>query len=96
MCCFQAGSLTSRRMKPASATILTLSVYIIDTVLRTIPYFADLHGYFLTHHMAVWTQCFQQQLPWDKIIHSLLYLGSFNLLFLSLGAIYFFRRDFKS
>ena len=83
-------------MKPASATIMTLSVYIIDTVVRSIPYFESIRHYSLSHHMAIWAQSFQQDLPWDKILHSIAYLGAWNLLFLSAGAIYFFRRDFKS
>jgi ABC-2 type transport system permease protein len=83
-------------MKPATATILTLSVYLIDFILHSVPQFQDLRGYFLAHHMSIWTQCFQQQLPWGTIGRSMLYLGLFDLLFLSAGAAYFFRRDFKS
>jgi ABC-2 type transport system permease protein len=83
-------------MKPASATIMTLSVYIIDTVVRNIPYFENFRGYFLTHHMAIWTQVFQQQLPWGTILKSIEYLGFWNLLFVFAGAFYFCRRDFKS
>jgi ABC-2 type transport system permease protein len=83
-------------MKPASATIMTLSVYIVDSVVRAIPYFEDIRGYFLTHHMAVWAQAFQQELPWRQIFGSISYLGAWNLFFLCAGAIYFCRRDFKS
>jgi ABC-2 type transport system permease protein len=83
-------------MKPATAAIMTISVYLIDTVLRNIPYFESLRGCFLTQHMAVWQQCFQPHLPWGTILHSLLFLGACNVLFLCAGAIYFFRRDFKS
>ena len=83
-------------MKPASATVMTLSIYIVDTVVGNVPYFEDFRSYFLTHHMSAWTQVFQPTIPWTQIVHSLLYLGAFDLLFLSIGALYFARRDFKS
>jgi ABC-2 type transport system permease protein len=83
-------------VKPASATVLTLSLYIVDTVVRNVPYFEDYKIYFLTHHMAIWTQVFQPTIPWSSLVHSVLYLGAFDLLFVSLGTLYFARRDFKS
>jgi len=83
-------------MKPATATIMTLSVYIVDTVLRNIPYFEDLHKFFLTHHMSVWTQSFQQEIPQRQILESISYLGAYDFLFFCAGAVYFLRRDFKS
>jgi ABC-2 type transport system permease protein len=83
-------------VKPASATVLTLSLYIIDAIVRNVPYFEDYKIYCLTHHMGLWTQVFQPTIPWARLVHSTLYLGAFDLLFLSLGAFYFARRDFKS
>jgi ABC-2 type transport system permease protein len=83
-------------MKPASATIMTLSVYLADTVVRSIPYFESIRIYCLSNHMAIWVQSFQQELPWQKMLESISYLSAWNLLFLSLGARYFLRRDFKS
>ena len=83
-------------IKPASATVMTLSIYIFDSVLCNVPYFENLRGYFLSHHMSMWTHVFQPQIPWSQIGYSLLYLGAFDLLFLSIGIYYFARRDFKS
>ncbi len=83
-------------MKPASATVLTLSLFIVDNIVRNVPYFEDIQGYFLTHHMSMWTQAFQPTIPWANLLHSILYLGAFDLLFLAIGAFYFARRDFKS
>jgi ABC-2 type transport system permease protein len=83
-------------VKPASATVLTLSLYLVDTIVGNIPYFPDLKIYLLTHHMGMWTQAFQPTVPWGRVTHSMLYLASFDLLFFSLGALYFARRDFKS
>ena len=83
-------------IKPASATIMALSFYFVDYVVIHVPYFEDYKIYFLTHHMLVWTQVFQPTIPWGKLVHSSLYLGAFDLLFFSIGAYYFARRDFKS
>ena len=83
-------------MKPASATILTLSLFLIDTILRNVPYFENIRRYFLTEHMQGWTQVFQPTIDWRHLLHSLLYLGAFDLLFLAIGIGYFARRDFKS
>jgi len=83
-------------MKPASATVLTLSCYLMDTIIRNVPYFENMQAYFLTHHMGIWTQAFQPEIPWMRVLHSTLYLGAFDLLFLAIGAFYFGRRDFKS
>jgi ABC-2 type transport system permease protein len=83
-------------IKPASATICTLTVYIVDTVLRNIPYFEDLRGYFITYHMADWAQCFQQKLPWERLVHSGEYLILVDTVCVALGTLYFLRRDFKA
>jgi ABC-2 type transport system permease protein len=83
-------------VKPATATILTLSIYLFDSIIRGVPYFDNFQDYLLTHHMAMWTQVFQLDIPWSKIGYSILYLGSFDLLFVSIGIYYFGRRDFKS
>ena len=83
-------------LKPATATILTLSIYLFDSIIRGVPYFDNLQDYLLTHHMAMWIQVFQPTIPWSNIGHSILYLGSFDLLFISIGTWYFARRDFKA
>jgi ABC-2 type transport system permease protein len=83
-------------MKPASATIMTLSIYIFDSVIRAVPFFENLQTYLLTHNMAMWMQVFQPEIPWARLIHAVLYLGAFNLLFVSIGTWYFAKRDFKS
>jgi ABC-2 type transport system permease protein len=83
-------------MKPATATILTLSLFFIDFVLRFIPQFKSIHGYLFTYHMSVWVNVFEFHIPWLKILESMVYLGAFNLTFVTIGALYFNQRDFKS
>jgi ABC-2 type transport system permease protein len=83
-------------IKPASATVLTLSLYIVDQILRVFPYFDSIQPYLLTQNMGVWTHVFEPIIPWGNIVHSICYLGAFNLLFMAIGAFHFARRDFKS
>ena len=83
-------------LKPATATVLTLSVYLFDDILRHVPLFADFESCFLTHHTAVWQHVFEMSIPWQRIAQSLGYLTVVDLLALALGAAYFLRRDFKS
>ena len=83
-------------MKPASATILTLSLYFIDTVVHNLPPFESIKTWFLTDQMGMWMHVFEPTIPWEKIGHALVYLGVFDLIFLAIGAFYFARRDFKS
>jgi ABC-2 type transport system permease protein len=83
-------------LKPATATILTLSVYLIDDILRNVPFFADLRNYFLSHHMNVWSHLFENVIPWPRIFQSLGYLALFDVIALTIAGVYFLRRDFKS
>jgi ABC-2 type transport system permease protein len=83
-------------LKPASATVLTLSVYLVDDILRNVPFFSSLRNDFLTHHTAVWQHLFEQQIPWPRILGSIAYLTTFDALALLIATSYFLRRDFKS
>jgi len=83
-------------MKPAAATILTLTVFFVDFVLRAIPYFQGIERCFLTWHTACWIRTFHDLVPWWDIAESLAYLGAFNLSLFLLGAAVFCTRDLKS
>jgi ABC-2 type transport system permease protein len=83
-------------MKPAAATILTLSVVFIDFVLKNVPYFIDLQQYFFTFHIASWARTFHEVVPWWGILESLTYLAALNVTFFIVGAMSFCTRDFKS
>jgi ABC-2 type transport system permease protein len=83
-------------MKPASATILTLSLYMGDSILHNVPFFRSIKDDFVTEQMTKWSQVFQPTIPWRQLAHSAGYLVILDLLFLACGALYFARRDFKS
>lgn len=84
------------KMKPAAATILTLSVMFIDFVLRNIPYFSSFQKYFITYHTACWVRTYFDVVPWSGIIESLIYLAALSGTFWIIGAMAFTARDFKS
>lgn len=84
------------KMKPAAATILSLSVLFVDFVLRNIPYFAGFQHLFITYHTACWVRTFNDIVPWWGIVQSLIYLAALNLSFWVVGAMSFCSRDFKA
>jgi ABC-2 type transport system permease protein len=84
------------KVKPAAATILTLSVMFVDFVLRSIPYFASFQKYFISYHTACWVRTYFDVVPWWSIIESLLYLTALGATFWIIGAMAFCARDFKS
>lgn len=88
--------LSCCNMKPAAATIVTLSILFIDMILRTIPYFEDYQQYFLTTHMATWVNAFQTQVPGRQIIKDFAFLFGANATMLIGGMAVFQSRDFKS
>jgi ABC-2 type transport system permease protein len=83
-------------MKPAAATIVALSVFMISKILQDIPYFANLQEWFLTYHLNVWAGVFRQPVPWLKMGESLSLLLGFNISFFIIGWVAFQMRDFKS
>ena len=84
------------RLKPATATILTLSFLVMDTVLRQVPFFSHLKNIFITQHISIWTHLFDYQFSWIHVLKTLALLAACNGAFFAIGAAYFCRRDFKS
>ena len=83
-------------MKPAAASILTLSIFFIDLVLQTLPYFRPLQGYFLTYHFGMWVRTFAVPEPWPRITESVVVLTVAMGTFLTIGITRFCTRDLKS
>ena len=83
-------------MKPAAATIVTLSVMFLDFVLHNIPYFVSIKKWFISYHTACWLRTFQPEVMWWGIAESVLYLAALTLSFWVIGAMYFCARDFKA
>lgn len=84
------------KMKPAAATIVTLSLMFLDSIFRNIPYFESLRPYFITAHMATWLNVFVTYIPWPRMLEDYAYLLALDATFLLVGLANFCRRDFKS
>jgi ABC-2 type transport system permease protein len=83
-------------IKPAAATILTLSVMLVDLVLRGTRYFESMEPWYLSGHMSVWVHAFAERIPWWRIAGSLVHLGAVMASVTLVGALHFVRRDFKN
>jgi ABC-2 type transport system permease protein len=83
-------------MKPAAATIVTLSIFFFDSVFHNIPYFETLKPYFITTHMSTWLNVFINYVPWWKMTEDYAYLIALDATFFVLAAAVFARRDFKA
>ena len=83
-------------MKPAAATILTLSILFADFILYQIPFFRSWRPYSLSHHFFCWMRAFRDYIPWWSLAESLAYFGILITTFWVIGLLTFRRRDFKS
>jgi ABC-2 type transport system permease protein len=83
-------------MKPAAATITTLSIIIMDIVFRNVPYFEDYQAWFVTTHMSAWIRTFVTYTPWWDIIEDYTYLLALDATCLVVALAVFQRRDFKA
>lgn len=83
------------RMKPAAATILTLSVIFIDLVLQAMPFFRSFEHWFVTYHMRWWVRTFHDPVPWPALARSVIVLAALNLTFAAVGITHFCTRDLK-
>lgn len=84
------------RLRPATATVLTLSVLYVDFVLNNIPYLSAFKPYFLSHHLSAWVLVFRYEILWPDIISSLLVLAGLTASFLVIGFGAFASRNIKT
>lgn len=89
-------TLSCFQMKPAAATIVTLSILFIDTIFRNIPYFEDYTQYFITTHMATWANAFQTRIPTHVVVQDFAFLFGIDATMVIIGMAVFQMRDFKS
>jgi len=91
-----AFMLSCFNMKPAAATILALSLFLIDRILMEMPYFANLKLCFIGYHLNLWQLIFLPVIPWWSIGESFGILLGFSLTCLIIGVAVFQVRDIKS
>lgn len=84
------------RIKPAAATILTLTILFVDMILQGFPFFQPYESWFVTWRMSAWVFLLEQQLSWPKLMESYAFLGGLNVTLFVVGWIAFQTRDFKT
>jgi ABC-2 type transport system permease protein len=89
-------ALSCFNMKPAAATITTLTYVTVDFIFKSIPYFESVKHWFLTTHMATWTNIYRPEIPWPQMAEDYAYLLAVDLTLVIIAAVNFQQRDFKS
>jgi len=84
------------RIKPAAATIITLTILFVDMILQGFPFFKPYESYFVTWRMSAWVFLMDQHISWPKLIESYAFLGGLNVTLFVIGWLAFQTRDFKT
>ena len=84
------------KIKPAAATIITLTILFVDMILQSFPFFKPYESYFITWRMSAWVFMMEQSISWPKIVESYAFLVGLNVSLFTLGWLSFQTRDFKS
>ncbi len=88
--------LSCMKMKPVTATVVTVTILFADNIFRNVPLFDDLKPYFVTAHLATWINAFHSRIPWRDVTADLAYLGAVDATLLIVGLAVFAQRDFKA
>ena len=84
------------KIKPAAATIITLTILFVDMILQNFPFFKPYESFFITWRMGNWIFLMEQNIPWPKLIESYALLGGLNITLFVIGWTSFQLRDFKT
>ncbi|TAE92363.1 MAG: hypothetical protein EAZ81_03125 [Verrucomicrobia bacterium] len=84
------------KMKPAAATIITLSILFVDMILQNFPFFRPYEEWFITWRMSAWLFLMETYLPWAKVMESFAFLLGLNATVFVIGWLNFQSRDFKT
>jgi ABC-2 type transport system permease protein len=84
------------KIKPAAATIVTLTILFVDMILQNFPFFKPYESFFITWRMSSWIFLMEQNIPWPKLTESYALLGGFNITLFVIGWTSFQLRDFKT
>lgn len=88
--------LSCFRIKPAAATIGSLTYILVDFIIRE-GGFMDHHQYLLmTKHMAVWAQLLNENISWPLVLRGYTVIVAVNVSLFTLGYAVFESRDLKS
>lgn len=84
------------RIKPAAATIVTLSILFVDMILQFFPFFEPYLSWFITWRMSAWVFLMETNISWPKIVESYAFLMGLNVTLFVIGWLSFQTRDFKT
>lgn len=84
------------KMKPAAATIITLSILFVDMILQNFPFFRPYEEWFITWRMSAWLFLMETYIPWAKVMESFAFLLGLNATVFVIGWLNFQSRDFKT
>ncbi len=84
------------KIKPAAATIITLTILFVDMILQGFPFFKPYESWFVTWRMSAWVFLMEQPISWAKIVESYALLGGLNVTLFVIGWFAFQTRDFKT
>jgi ABC-2 type transport system permease protein len=82
-------------VKPAAATVGALGIFIIDNMLRSVPYFVKIRHWFITGRISAWAHIYDEKVPWEHLTRSYLELVAIDALAIGIGWWVFRRRDLK-
>jgi ABC-2 type transport system permease protein len=82
-------------MKPAAASIVTLSVIFVDFIFHGIPYFESIKVFFINTHLGAWVQFYQAYPPEWRMVEDYCYLIGLDFTCLIIGSAIFLQRDLK-
>ncbi len=85
-----------QRIKPAAATILTISFFFIDAIIAQLPFVEDYRDWFLLPRMQSWLGIMREPIPWATMIQNYAFLAGISATCFILGWISFERRDLKA
>jgi ABC-2 type transport system permease protein len=84
------------KIKPAAATIVTLTILFVDMILQNFPFFQPYESWFVTWRMSSWVFLAEHQISWPKLVESYALLLGLNATCFTLGWLAFQTRDFKT
>ena len=83
-------------VKPVAATIGTLTIFFLDLVLRSHPFFQSVHPYFITSRMGIWVHTFRPDPQWAVIAEEYVRLLALDATLFLIAWASFEQRDIKT
>ena len=84
------------KIKPAAATIVTLTILFVDMILQGFPFFKPYETYFITWRMSAWVFFMEPHISWPKLVEAYTFLIGLDVSLFTIGWAAFQTRDFKT